>query len=49
MTTSQEIADYVSGLTDADRSYAAVLSATLETQRSSRMLLSRMVESRSSA
>lgn len=39
----------VSGLTDADRSYAAVLSATLETQLSSRMLLSRMVESRSSA
>ena len=39
----------VSGLTDADRSYAAVLSATLETQSSSRMLLSRMVESRSSA
>ena len=36
-------------LTDGDRTYASVLSATAETLESSRLLLARMVEARSSA
>ena len=38
-----------SELTDGDRTYASVLSATAETLESSRLLLARMVEARSSA